>query len=86
MCCANELNEGVCLFNVRKMWDKLVLAARAIAAIENPADVCIISARQIAQRAVLKYARYTGKHKTNKQTNKQKRHKAKQQQQNKLEV
>jgi small subunit ribosomal protein SAe len=51
---------GVCLFNVRKMWDKLVLAARAIAAIENPADVCVISARQIGQRAVLKYARYTG--------------------------
>jgi small subunit ribosomal protein SAe len=42
------------------MWDKLVLAARAIAAVENPADVCVISARQIAQRAVLKYARYTG--------------------------
>ena len=52
--------KGVCLFNIRKMWDKLVLAARAIAAIENPADVCVISARQIAQRAVLKYARYTG--------------------------
>lgn len=51
---------GVALFNVRKMWDKLTLAARAIAAIENPADVCVISARQIAQRAVLKYARYTG--------------------------
>lgn len=42
------------------MWDKLVLAARAIAAVENPADVCVISARQIGQRAVLKYARYTG--------------------------
>jgi len=53
-------NNGVCIFNVRKMWDKLVLAARAIAAIENPADVCVISARQIGQRAVLKYARYTG--------------------------
>lgn len=53
-------NNGVCLFNVRKMWDKIVLAARAIAAIENPADVCIISAKQISQRACLKYARYTG--------------------------
>jgi len=52
--------DGVCLFNVRKMWDKLVLAARAIAAIENPADVCVISARQISQRGVLKFARYTG--------------------------
>lgn len=51
---------GVCLFNIKKMWDKLVLAARAIAAIENPADVCVISARQIGQRACLKYARYTG--------------------------
>lgn len=54
-------NNGVCLFNIRKMWDKLVLAARAIAAVENPADVCVISARQIGQRATLKYARYTGK-------------------------
>lgn len=53
-------NNGVCLFNIRKMWDKLVLAARAIAAVENPADVCVISARQIGQRACLKYARYTG--------------------------
>jgi len=53
-------NNGVCLFNIRKMWDKLVLAARTIAAVENPADVCVISARQIGQRAVLKYARYTG--------------------------
>jgi len=53
-------NNGVCLFNIRKMWDKLVLAARAIVAVENPADVCVISARQIGQRACLKYARYTG--------------------------
>lgn len=53
-------SNGVCLLNIRKMWDKLVLAARAIAAVENPADVCVISARQISQRAVLKYARYTG--------------------------
>jgi len=53
-------NNGVCIFNVRRMWDKIVLAAKAIAAIENPADVCVISARQIGQRAVLKFARYTG--------------------------
>jgi small subunit ribosomal protein SAe len=55
--------KGVCLLNIRRMWDKLVLAARAIAAVENPADVCIISARQISQRACLKFARYTGKSK-----------------------
>lgn len=51
---------GVYLFNVRKMWDKLVLAARVIASIENPADICVISARQIGQRGVLKFAKYTG--------------------------
>jgi small subunit ribosomal protein SAe len=53
-------NNGVCLFNIKKMWEKIVLAAKAIAAVENPADVCVISARQIGQRACLKYARYTG--------------------------
>jgi len=36
------------------------LAARAIAAIENPADVCVISARPYAQRALLKFAAHTG--------------------------
>ncbi|ORZ34241.1 ribosomal protein S2, flavodoxin-like domain-containing protein [Catenaria anguillulae PL171] len=39
---------------------KLVLAARVIAAIENPADVVAISGRPYGQRAVLKYAKYTG--------------------------
>merc|ERR1711956_113025 len=39
---------------------KLLLAARAIAAIENPSDVYVISSRPMGQRAVLKFARYTG--------------------------
>ena len=32
----------------------------AIVAIENPRDVCIISARSYSQRAALKFASYTG--------------------------
>jgi len=52
--------DGVHIINLRKTWEKLLLAARAIAAIENPADVCIISARPYGQRAVLKFAHYTG--------------------------
>ena len=48
--------DGVYIINLRKTWEKLLLAARAIAAIENPADVCVIS----AQRAILKFASYTG--------------------------
>lgn len=53
-------NDGVFLINLLKTWEKLVLAARIIVAIENPADVCVISARPYGQRAVLKFAKYTG--------------------------
>ena len=38
----------------------MVFAARIIAAIENPQDVCVISARPYGQRAALKFAQYTG--------------------------
>ena len=51
---------GIYIINLRKTWEKLLLAARAIAAIENPADVCVISARPYGQRAILKFASYTG--------------------------
>jgi ribosomal protein uS2 len=37
-----------------------VLAARIIAAIDNPADIAVISARPYGQRAVLKFAAHTG--------------------------
>jgi small subunit ribosomal protein SAe len=53
-------SDGVYIINLKKTWEKLQLAARAIAAIENPADVCVISARPYGQRAVLKFASYTG--------------------------
>lgn len=53
-------NEGGFIIHLKKTWEKLLLAARAIAAIENPADVCVISARPYGQRAVLKFAGATG--------------------------
>jgi len=53
-------NDGVHILNIGKTWEKLVLAARVIVAIENPADVIAISARQYGMRAVLKFAHYTG--------------------------
>lgn len=52
--------DGVYVMNMRKMWEKMVFAARAIAAIENPADVFVISSRPYGQRAILKYAAATG--------------------------
>ncbi|CAF1389544.1 unnamed protein product [Rotaria magnacalcarata] len=53
-------NEAASVINIRKFWEKLVLAARAIVAVENSADVCAISCQPQGQRAVLKFAKYTG--------------------------
>jgi len=53
-------NDGGYIINVRKTWEKLLLAARAIVAIENPSEICAISSRQYGQRAVLKFAAHTG--------------------------
>ncbi|KAL2818933.1 ribosomal protein S2, flavodoxin-like domain-containing protein [Aspergillus granulosus] len=52
--------DGVNVINIGKTWEKVLLAARIIAAIENPADICVISARPYGQRAVLKFASHTG--------------------------
>lgn len=53
-------NDGVHLINIANTWDKIQLAARVIAAIDNPADVVAVSARPYGQRAVLKFSQYTG--------------------------
>lgn len=52
--------DGIHIINLRRTYEKLLLAARAIVAVENPADVYAISARPWGQRAVLKYSHYTG--------------------------
>ncbi|KAJ1976022.1 structural constituent of ribosome [Dimargaris xerosporica] len=52
--------DGVHLINIYKTWAKMVLAARIIAAVENPADVCVIASRAFGQRAAHKFAMYTG--------------------------
>ncbi|TKY86384.1 hypothetical protein EX895_004533 [Sporisorium graminicola] len=52
--------DGIHLLNIGKTWEKIVLAARVLAAIENPADICVISGRQYGHRAVLKFAAQTG--------------------------
>ncbi|KAJ7951451.1 40S ribosomal protein SA, partial [Quillaja saponaria] len=55
-------NDGIYIINLGKTWEKLQLAARAIVAIENPQDIIVQSARPYGQRAVLKFAQYTGAH------------------------
>ena len=53
-------NDGVYIIDVAKTWDKMQLAARVIVAVENAADVVLLSARPYGQRAILKFAHYTG--------------------------
>merc|ERR1711976_1040116 len=52
--------DGVYIINLKKTWEKLMLGARAIASIEYPGDVCVISARPYGQRAVPKFGSATG--------------------------
>lgn len=55
-------NDGIYIINLGKTWEKLMLAARVIVAIENPQDIIVQSARPYGQRAVLKFAQYTRCH------------------------
>merc|ERR550514_2480445 len=52
--------EGIYVINLGKTWEKLMLAARIIVAIDNPEDVVVISGTQLGQRAVYKFAQHTG--------------------------
>jgi len=53
-------NEGVHILNIEHTWQKVKLAARIIVAVERPEDVIVVCARPYGQRAVIKYAKYTG--------------------------
>jgi len=57
-----DLELGIYIINLGKTWEKLQLAARVIVAIENPQDIIVQSARPYGQRAVLKFAQYSGAH------------------------
>jgi len=52
--------DGVHIINLGRTYDKLMMAARMIVAIEHPQDVIAISSRPYGQRAVLKFAQHTG--------------------------
>ena len=41
--------DGVPIINLRKTWEKLMLAARVLACIENPSDICVLSNRPFGQ-------------------------------------
>jgi small subunit ribosomal protein SAe len=51
---------GFHFLHLAKTWEKMMIAARIIAAVDNAKDVLIVSNRQYAQRAILKFADATG--------------------------
>jgi small subunit ribosomal protein SAe len=53
-------NDGVHILNVESTWQKIKLAARVIVSVERPEDIIVVCARPYGQRAVIKYAKYTG--------------------------
>jgi len=58
----DRTRDGVFYLDLAKTWEKTMVAARIIAAIQekNKKDVLIVSSRIFAQRAVLKFATHTG--------------------------
>eukprot|EP00930_Biecheleria_cincta_P082734 TRINITY_DN723_c0_g1_i14.p1 TRINITY_DN723_c0_g1~~TRINITY_DN723_c0_g1_i14.p1 ORF type:complete len:298 (-),score=76.05 TRINITY_DN723_c0_g1_i14:185-988(-) len=52
--------DGIHIIHLGKAWEKLMVAARMIVAIENPSDILIASQRPYGSRAVLKFSQYTG--------------------------
>lgn len=48
------------LINLQKSWDKLVLAARVLAAVEDPKAIYCVGQRNYAQRPIIKFAQYIG--------------------------
>ncbi|XP_023564482.1 40S ribosomal protein SA-like [Octodon degus] len=53
-------SDGICIISIKRTWEKLLVAARAIEATENPADIGIMSSWHTSQWAVLKFAAATG--------------------------
>jgi small subunit ribosomal protein SAe len=52
--------DGIHIINLGKTWEKLMIAARVIVAIENPEDIMVVSQRPYGSRAVLKFSQYVG--------------------------
>ncbi len=52
--------EGVPIFKIDETYNRIRLAARILAGVSNISDVYAISSRPTGQRAVVKFAQYTG--------------------------
>lgn len=51
---------GDVYFDIAQMYDKILLAARVMAAVPNPEDILAVSSKTTGQRAVVKFSKFTG--------------------------
>jgi len=52
--------DGIHIIHLGKTWEKIMVAARLIVAIENPKDILVCSQRPYGSRAILKFSQYIG--------------------------
>jgi len=52
--------DGIHIIHLGRTWEKIMVAARVIVAIENPSDIIVASQRPYGSRAVLKFSQYSG--------------------------
>eukprot|EP00758_Cryptobia_borreli_P005285 Tbor_TRINITY_DN4818_c0_g1::TRINITY_DN4818_c0_g1_i1::g.1214::m.1214/K02998/RP-SAe, RPSA; small subunit ribosomal protein SAe len=52
--------DGIHIMDLHMTWEKLILAARILVAVENPQDIMVCSQRLFGQRAVFKFAQHIG--------------------------
>jgi len=55
-----KADTGNCLMDLQKTWDKIVLAARVLATVEDPSTIYCVGQRPYAQRAIIKFAKEIG--------------------------
>merc|ERR1711988_110528 len=51
--------EGAHIIDILKQYEKLMVAARICATVQNPADILVVSQKPLASRAIFKFAHYT---------------------------
>jgi len=52
--------DGIHLLDLGKTWEKIMVAARVVVAIENPEDIMVVAGRPYGSRAVLKFSQHVG--------------------------
>lgn len=52
--------DGIHLLDLGKSWEKIMVAARVIVTIENPAEILVVSQRPYGDRAIFKFSQHLG--------------------------